>query len=141
MTIVYLLFGVVVVATFWPSERQRRRLRRVWRRVWSDAGSTKTSPDRRNRGLRRISLVTRAVAVGALVLSGVFTTLVAWGQPGRANGATAGNNRSRATRRRTTTTTAASSTTDPYAGDALAPAANPPYDDSGDGPVIVSGQS
>jgi len=141
MTIVYLLLGVVLVTTFWPSERQRRRLRRVWRRVWSDTGSTKTSQDRRNIGLRRISFVTRAVALGALALSGVFMTLVALAQPGRANVATAAHNGSRTARRRTTTTTDASSIAESYAGDALAPPANPPSDDSGGGPVIVSGQS
>jgi hypothetical protein len=141
MSIVYLLLAVVLAAVFWPSERQRRRIRRVWRRVWFEAGSTTTSEDRRNSGLRFISLVTRGVALGAFALSVAFTTLVAWGQPGRTKVATSAQNGSRAARRRTLSTTTVSSTADPSSEDALAPPADPPYVDAGSGPVVVSGQS
>jgi len=37
----------------------------------------------RDDGLRKVSIVTRVVVVGAVAASGLFSTLAAWAQPGR----------------------------------------------------------
>jgi hypothetical protein len=109
----------------------------------------------RDRSLQRISVLTRAIAVGSVALSAGFATLMALAQPARAK---TGAARSSTVRRRATSapsidtpvtspasvpkaTAASPSTSDSSSGGYLAPPPQAPAYDSGGGSVVVSGQS
>ena len=109
----------------------------------------------RDRSLQRISVLTRAIAVGSVAMAAGLATVMALAQPARAK---TGATRSSTIRRRATSapsidtpatspasvpaaTTAPPSTSDPYSGSYIAPPPQAPAYDSGGGSVVVSGQS